>query len=98
MLCSLNGFTRGNISWGSGITEFGLSGVAPREMVDFVKENFSTGYSEYANIQHQIYSGESGDKHYFKMAKGNVEGKFGATIVKGKPFRKVAIDFLVQEE
>jgi len=98
LLGSLNGSTRGKVNWGSGITEFGLSGVAPREMVDFVEEKFSTEYGGYADIQHQVYSGESGDKHYFKMAKGNVEGTFGATIVRGMPFRKATINFLVQEK
>lgn len=99
LLGSLNGSTKGNVSGGSGSTEFELSGIAPRDMVGFVEDKFSTKYGRgYADIQHQVYSGESGDKHYLKMAKGDIEGTFGATIVKGRPFRKATIDFLVQKE
>lgn len=96
LLRSLNGPTRANIRYDGG-AYFTLSNVAPREMADFVRDKFSISGHHYSNIKHQVYSGESGKKHYLELARGNIEGRFGAIYIKGRPFRIATIDFLVQE-
>jgi hypothetical protein len=98
LLGRLNGSTKGNISYAVGLTAFSLSGVAPRDMVNFVEDKFSTSKNYYSDIGHQVYSGESGNKHYLELAHGEIKGIFGATKVKGRPYRIATIDFLVQEE
>jgi hypothetical protein len=98
LLGGLNSSIKGNISYHEGFTEFAVGDVAPREMVDFVERKFSTDPEEYLEIQHQVYSGRSGDKHYLKMSLGYIDARFGAEEVRSKPYKKASIDFLVQKE
>ncbi len=98
LLGSLNGLTKGNINYNTGSTQFALSDVALREMVDFVEDKFCTRGNYYTDIEHEIYHGGYGDKHYLELSQGKISGTFGTKEVKGRPFREATIDFLVQEE
>lgn len=98
LLGRLNGSIKGNIKYIEGFTGFAVGDVAPREMVDFVEKKFSTGSERYSEIQHQVYSGRSGDKHYLKMSLGYIDARFGAEEVRSRPYRRASIDFLVQKE
>ena len=98
LLDELNGNTKGNIHCDRGFSNYiGLSGIAPRDMVDFVGEKFSEGKDFYNNIRHQVYAGEKEEKHYLDLAHGQIEGRFGEIAVKGRPYRKASINFLVEK-
>jgi hypothetical protein len=98
LLNGLNGNTRGNIYYHAGHTFITLEEVATRDMVDFVRGKFLEQGDYYNNIRHQVYSGERDERHYLDLAYGEIEGRLGATVVKGSPFRKASIDFVVEKQ
>ena len=67
-------------------------------MVDFVGDKFHEQKDRYNNIRHQVYSGEKDEKHYLDLARGDIEGRFGTTVIKNHPLTKVSIDFIVEKQ
>lgn len=103
-LTLLNGFnenTKGRISFSKcGFTYISLTKVAPKDMVELVRDNFRVPNPTffYNRIKHQVYQGKRDEKHYLDLSFGYVVGRVGARVIKEKPFITASIDFVVEKE
>jgi len=99
LLDGLNGNTKGDISFDTGpFIRVNLKKIAPRDMVNFVRDKFREDKFDYTNIRHRVYSIKRGERHYLDLAHGTIEGEFGETVVKSKPYKYASIDFVVEKQ
>ena len=98
LLNGFNGNTKGSIHYDMGGPYFNLKGVAPKDMVDFIKDKFHEQSDFYTEIRHQIYSCERYEKHHLHLVHGRIMGKLGPTVVKGSQWKEASIDFVVEKE
>ena len=97
-LGSLNGETRGTIKYSNDPMDFNLislANVRPKDMVRFVKEKFNR-QNGYVDVRHEVYVGASEVKHYFNLEAGNVVGRFGERVVRGRTTDSADISFVVK--
>jgi len=97
---SLDGGTRGEIQYGTGLIRgFTHVNATPRYMVEFVGEKFNTKGIDYIDVRHEIYSGGPGpwEKHYLDLTAGTlVEVK--ACVVRRRLVREASIKFVLKKE
>ncbi len=84
-------------------TNFDRSDASLSDMVSYLKDKFepfslSGGPAYYTNIRHEVYSGDTSERHYLELDHGEIKARFADEIIQGSSFRSASIDFLVEKE
>ena len=72
--------------------------VRPSDVAEFLEREFEPGYSKFFIGEHQVYAGQSDDRHYIDVAVGFIRASIGDKEVRRQPHESATLEFWVAKE
>ncbi|MFT4309456.1 MAG: hypothetical protein ACMXYL_03135 [Candidatus Woesearchaeota archaeon] len=72
--------------------------VRPPDVAEFLEKECEPFYNRFSSAEHQVYAGQSDDRHYIDVAVGSIIASIGDKEARQRPHGRATLEFWVAKE